>query len=330
MPVATGTNLANVTALLDAVRAELVLRNWTVRRNTLNVGTNSGELWLEKAAGDTKNGERLVVGMQRGSDVSGFHVCELRQTHLDWATASAGGANAWINVTGMNISQRPKSTHFSTGANFLRHWIITPPTAGASPADHQYCHVVAEIGSGIYRTFSFGEVIKIGTWSGGQYIEGSWIDHLESPTYTGQGYFATCDSATANEFHKGVIYNTSAPTSDKYVRLAPGRDASVTHCFGFGPRMFGEDLIDLSPAPFSGNTQRLPAQIYMAETANLNTSNITPIAQIPDVFHANIRDLDPGTVIVDDTFRFLVVPHYAKTGTNTSGNYGVLIRNPAL
>ena len=88
MPVATGTNLANVTALFDAVRAELITRNWTVQRNTLNVGANSGELWLEKAAANTKNGERIIVGMQRGADVSGAHVAELRQTHLDWATAS--------------------------------------------------------------------------------------------------------------------------------------------------------------------------------------------------------------------------------------------------
>ena len=332
MAVVTGTNRTNISDIIDQVRSDLVTnRGWTQRRNTGSVGSNNIEVWLERPAANTKNGERILVGLRPGSQFFSKDTCELRQTHLDWTASGGAGGAAWASITGMNASQTPLTTHFSTGANFLRHWIITPPDTTATPADYQYCYVVVEVATGVYRMFGFGESIKFGTWTGGQFIEGSWIEDAAASTNVGQGYFAAGDAASTREFRKGVIYcNSVVSGADKYARLAPGILSGFVATYGMGPQILGEDFIVNSPAAFSGQTQRIPAQFYMADAANSFTANLYPLCQFPDIFHCNIRDLDPGSVVVDDTFRFLVVPYYAKSGTNNSGNLGFLIRNPAL
>jgi hypothetical protein len=43
----------------------------------------------------------------------------------------------------------------------------------SSPA---YCHVVVEVDAGRYRHFGFGEIEKIGDWTGGEYCYGTFVD----------------------------------------------------------------------------------------------------------------------------------------------------------
>ena len=107
---------------------------------------------------------------------------------------------------------------------------------------------------------------------------------------------------------------------------------TLAGCRGYDPRKFGSDWMDHSPSAFSGQTQRIPGRLY---TVNVDTTGgvnyqMRPFMEGPDFFHANVRDITPGDIIVDDTERFLAIPITTKSGANNTGDWGIMIRNPDL
>jgi len=102
-------------------------------------------------------------------------------------------------------------------------------------------------------------------------------------------------------------------------------------------RSLGRDH-DINPAAYSGVALRTPiylfatrwtaAQVATAQTYADTDVKLQLLAELPDAFYCNIRDLDPGTVFDDGTDRYLVLPLYEKAALG--GNNGILLRNAAL
>jgi len=362
MGLATGTGLTNGSDVIEAVRVELTTnRGWSEIKDLGTVGANTKEVWLEMAAANTVNGERIVVGMTMESTNNMFVLggdSALTPTEMGLLDSpdraflrTIGTPNRSANnpsgnsgdtyrgvVLGSNQNAGPADAFgFDTGASYLNHWILTTDQLSPLGQRHQYCYVVVEVSTGQYVTFGFGEMIKLGAsaWTGGAFFDGTRNDTVTSLRHQ---YFLGSDMdvvvAGAN-FYPGYVLNEqnfifrndSPQLWNPWCIFAEDVD-TICNTVGYGPRKLGQDLIGLSPAPFSGQAQRVPARMYVVD--DIANHNEVPLCEAPDVFHTNIADLTPGSTLIDDGDRFLVVPYFAKSGAVSSGNLGFLVRNPDL
>lgn len=240
--------------------------------------------------------------------------------------------------------------------NYLQAWFLTPNDTGALSADQQYAYCIIETTSGFYRSFGFGEGIKLGSWDGGVFCVGNWVQD-EGMTAQGEGsdnhyigFFQTRRAQTStffgepasnfvqlkenlfgivpagytNDSNRGWMKASFGVTSGN---IPGGRNGA----FLPGWTIVGGTALKSSPSAFSGKAVRSPIRYWVHVTQDDITSDVVPLIEIPDVFATNIRDFNPGDVVLDDTERFLVVPVYTKlVRSNTTGNSGFLIRNPGL
>lgn len=370
MAVVNGTNLQNVSDVIDAIRSELVSNhNWTTLINSGTVGSNDKEVWITLDPALTKNGDRMTIGMAvKDSDTMYLTatVAALSET-----TLQASPKNPFITVVGQpNIQSEVSAENgdvyegvtlgvsdvqngspveinlFNQGANYLNHFILTPDQVSPQGTKEQYCYCCVEVSSGVWRTIAFGEGIKLagGSWDGGVFVDGSWHYTADGANEESQEHRYTfgADTRRINGSSLGYVYvrnNYSREGSSPqlwnpwaYLGEYQAVDDKIAPTAGFGPRLFGRGLINHSPSTFSGLTQRIPARVYLVgnEPTGISDVNVRPLIEFPDVFISNIRDFTPGTAIQDDSEKFLVVPFTAKSGANNSGNYGLLIRNPDL
>lgn len=368
MTVSTGTGLTNQTDVIDAVRSHLDADGWDVGFNDLNVGANTGEIWVGLDAAHTFNG----IEMHFGLTASGTDALLLNVVVTDLALAQiVGGTNSPRNsflraVGGPNISQTfpsgeigdtwqgqtltqaldsnpAKFNLFNQGGNYLRHWILTPPILTSPYLGNQemYCYVVVEVDTNVFRSFYFGEGIKLGDsgWTGGVFICGTFSDPVESESefpfgggqdfvsfsHNGQHSFVYNEQSFSYEENSPRFWNPWAQMHRASVQALPGMR-------GFDPRKFGSDWLDHSPSAFSGETQRVPGRLYIVDndTTGGQAYQIRPFMEGPDFFHANVRDITPGAIITDDTDKFLTIPITTKSGANNTGDWGIMIRNPDL
>lgn len=381
MAAVSGTNLQNVSDVIDAIRNELTTsHNWTEVINIGNVGANTKEVWISLAAANTKNGMGMLVGMRVYND----NVMQLTMSHLSAADAglTSSPRNSFLRVLGTpgtstvppgnagdtylgvvlggNTDGTPAAANlFDQGANYLNHFILTPDQVSPQGTTEQYCYCFVEVASGVWRTIGFGEGIKLGggAWTGGLFVEGSW--HLEGASYVsadifgsfgvnhhfpfggGYRYHSSTDSANDAQRRGGYIYsdqnyvylNDSPQFWNPWIYSGNRNsfdDSNIGGCTGYDPRAFGMGILRQSPSAFSGLTQRVPARMYEIQAEPGTAMNIVPLIEYPDVFHVNLRDFAPGSVVVDDGEKFLVVPYTAKSGTYVSSNYGIMVRNPSL
>lgn len=236
---------------------------------------------------------------------------------------------------------------------YVTAWFLTPDDTGATPTDHQYAYCILEVSVGVYRAFGFGEGIKLGTWDGGVFVLGNWMDPLggaQSAAHIGfctsgsqeaSGFFgaATQNIVSLKENLFGIVFTSSVGASTNnngwmnagYVvetgNQLPGRSGF------FAPSwlMVGGSVLQGSPSAFSGQAYRTPVRYWVHTAADDNEGNVAPMLEIPDVFACNLRDFNPGDTVLDDTDEFLVVPTLSKQSiTPNSGNAGFLILNNGL
>ncbi len=345
MAVVTGTGLTNVSDVIDTVRADLVTnRGWTLRRNTGSVGGNDVEVWIERPSADTVNGDQILIGL----DALSADAMNLNSSFEPWATASAGDTKAFNDFVGQPMSSTQvrmgRCDGFNTGANYLRHWILTPNDTGATPAEHQYCYAIVEVSTGVFRIFGFGEAKRIGAWTsgGGAFFDCSTIQttvQIRSVEFAG-GDTERRSAAPADPLDwNGSIYvpGPGNYATNKWVSIGKFENPTVVNeTVGNGDRGLGGDLLQLSPPAFSGQAQRLPARHYMRDSGTGQveqdppTVNIIPLCELPDVFLTTIADFDPASIVTDDDAKFLVIPMRNKTGANNSANRGLMFQNPGL
>lgn len=260
----------------------------------------------------------------------------------------------------------PNSNGFNIATPYLRHWFLTNPNFGAliagnyAAGERTYVYMLVEVDVNQFRLFGHADVIQLGTWpttAAGFYQFGAYIQNGGT---TGTPSFGVANNFAGSQNGRPGQTGTSVPggggSDGRPNQLyQPDRDGMPRpwlsgDVFSFteadnqdallsdDPRYSGRDHI-IPPASYSGVALRTP--IYLDGTRTTAAQKATSISfadtalriqrigELPDVFFCNIRDLDPATIHVDGVEKFLVVPIFEK-GDATSGNIGLLVRNPAL
>jgi hypothetical protein len=195
----------------------------------------------------------------------------------------------------------------------------------ASPA---YLHIVVEISTGIFRHFGFGEINKIGTWTGGEYVYGHWHDStVTNPlgvtdSMLLDGLFADLGAATLrpSTLHCeglpgqggtskwGVILGSRTTTISADTAGVARLD--IQGGFRGGPiaRHFGY----FNAGTTSGLMPWYPIALFYM---NRTTSFAYALGDMPDVRGMNIRYFTAGQELVIGLDTWIVFPLQQKTAT---------------
>lgn len=235
--------------------------------------------------------------------------------------------------------------------------ITSPTSASATPSEPLYFYLIVEISTGVYTQFAIGELVKLNDFSGGMFFSGNPVTRYTEPDieadsqYWLQGFSSpnVREESRTGQAPGGVWSDdwTTAGLTDAEGRgwlsfgsggTMPGAaDGSHYHASIFPHyRGNGRELIGFSPSPFSGQSERWPLVVFGAFGSDVNyntTLEHAPMGVFPDVFLADITNVDAGSVFIDDYGEiFYVVPFHTKTGSGdgSTEKWGYLIRNPAL
>lgn len=206
------------------------------------------------------------------------------------------------------------------------------PHVGYHLFGDSYCVCVAvEIVTNVFIHFSFGEIVKNGTWDGGQYVMG----HAAG----GAQYWNTILSAQhvfpfINHGDIGVGGNPQAAVGVNHMRTStngpiaglhytPGSTVNSYAATTASAGNCGLPLLTASPNTFNGRSPLVPVHVVQGSSGGVNG----PYYQMGSCSIArlvNIRDLNPKEIVNSD---WMVFPVSQKNGPNTtyisSGNYGI-------
>lgn len=342
--------------------------NWT------SAGYTNGEfIRISNAATSGNNGLYEITSRQNGTSTdSRLNIREVANGGIKDFVAGAtadvitvveergplssalGFVNTPINET---IKWNCAVAPMASVAPYLTGRLITNPTSNsATPSEPLNFIVIIQTDLGIYRQFSFGEVVKLVPFDGGLYLSGSYfdasLDNDNNHIHWLQGSAASnyTNSSNANNAPLAVY---SSDWTGAGVTNAEGRGWLLSGAYGGStlgdapthyPMMVlphylgnGKELFGYSPSGFSGQSERWPITLFGGfgnKQYTLTTvATVGPMAVIPDIFLADITNVDAYSVFQDDYGeKFLVVPMYTKSGSGVGSTekWGYLIRNPSL
>lgn len=205
-----------------------------------------------------------------------------------------------------------------------------------------YCHVVVEVDAGRYRHFGFGEIDKIGDWTGGEYAYGTFwstsVSFIDDPAsqfnhvgFDGNG------NAVGNTFggtlrvdgHSGEP-NANTVWANMYFAASVGLDrAGNARWAGQGGWHGSRELYAFGMFPISQAVAYKPLIPVPFEIINFAGSPDAAyrVGYQADVRMCNIANLDPGQIIniAGDNWYFFpyVRKQFLKNDTEESWNGGV-------
>lgn len=200
----------------------------------------------------------------------------------------------------------------------------------ASPA---YLHVVVEVSTNIFTHFGFGELRKIGTWTGGEYCYGNVHNGsgLGSSTATG-----TLDTGLLDGLFDEVSTSNSRRAATLHAEGLPGEGGSSKWAQVWGNRVgsvqtdtAGNARIDVQGGfrggPIArhfgyfnaGTTSGLMPWYPIAVFYNNRASNfVYALGEMADVRGMNIRHFAPKQEITVGSDTWVVFPWIQKTTVN--------------
>lgn len=203
-----------------------------------------------------------------------------------------------------------------------------------------YIHVVVEVSSGVYRHFGFGNLVKHGTWTGGEYVYGHhWSpSDLDNPAYASHSF--GLDGTNANA-EGATIHVEGLPEqggSEKWGVCAysssAGTDrAGQTRRTTPGGARGGFWGYQLSWFPYSSPNAYKPLMpipvVFYDQSAAPKTWRW--LGTWPDVAMVNMSSFSPGQEIsvgVGETWMVFpwVRKQYLLTNTQESWNAGIAYR----
>lgn len=199
-----------------------------------------------------------------------------------------------------------------------------------------YIHVVAETTTGTFRQFGFGELVKFGTWTGGEYAYGDKVTTVNDALATAdtgsflldgragyvvgatrtaiQPYVASlhCESlpGQAASSKWGLVWSGSTPTTNDR-----GGNSRVFVLGGFRSGMIATSFARFSASPTNGLLPMYPIQLFYR-----NSTNAYPLGYMEDVRGVNIANFVGGDEITVGADTWVLFPTLQK-GT-TAGTYG--------
>ncbi len=191
--------------------------------------------------------------------------------------------------------------------------------------------IALEVYDGVYAHTSFGEVDKLGAWTGGQFLSSNNIHSLYGVEYlfdwqqNGFVFDGGFSNATANANYIYRPFNPALNLQNDFSKWGATVDMGQrckSVALGSVSNNVIRELFDISPNTATLRTTMFP--IYCMFTRYSNTAEFHLQATIPIARILNILVLNAGD-IVDVDFR--VYPLTAKSGDTSvhpvSGNWGV-------
>jgi hypothetical protein len=285
----TGT-ATDTTDLIDKLIAFATTNGWTVNTPA------SGRVF-------TKGG--LFFGLQWG----------VSTVNVAGATGYNAGA-AWNAQPGASGTQ-PLSNDMAGPFNSYHFFTDTAP---------DYLHVVVEKTPGVYKHFMFGQLVKHGTFTGGEYIGAVYwhptnVSSVVTPNYPNNTYHALpFDGAASNApaANRSSVRADIDSKTDNWMLFQSANSYNGNHAKGaIRASTILEALQERTPNQFNQITPLLPMMIA-AERPSTVTS---PLGYVPDMRLVNVSNIDPGAVVTIAGIEWLVFPLIQKTQTfNVSGS----------
>ncbi len=325
----TSTTLEN---LMTQLSTFLVANGWTEDFFT------SGE---PGRMGLSKNG--IFVAFQwtelsDGGTLAIYHNLSNDDSASVWlSTGDSGNGNPSTSTTAFDSG---RCINQAAGAHTAYHFF----EQNASPA---YCHVVLEVDAGRYRHFGFGELEKIGDWTGGEYCYGHFWGqanvNIDNPRAGGHTFMLDGFSQAL-----GQVFQATMHVEDQ-----PEQSASEVWMLVNNPTGFpgaGADRAGNNRLPGVGGTRAGLATGYMSQFRLSQLTAFKPLLPIPvtlfnsspspdtvrlmgthpDVRIINMANLEPGETFGIAGETWFVFPwvkkQFLQNDTEESWNGGVAYR----
>jgi len=191
-------------------------------------------------------------------------------------------------------------------------------------------NVCVEIVTNVFVHFNFGELIKNGTWTGGQYVTGLDITEVSSGSLasTFSPYhtlpFDSGDVGSSVGLMTGSQGHVRVPINGPAISLSRNVGSHRAWATVFAENA-GRDLITYSPNAFNGRSVLTP--INMVQASSGDTGPYYQLGRVGNARGVNILNLNPKETVNTD---WMVFPLSQKNGPGTvyinSGNYGLAYR----
>lgn len=231
-----------------------------------------------------------------------------------------------------------RRVNFTAAGPFTKYYFF------ASDAAPYYCYVVVEVASGRFRHFGFGNLDKLGTWTGGEFVYGHvWnlgTTQIDNPVTTGHTMFldGVCTTA-ANLATVHIEGLTGMGVNDKWgvVGIAAAgtdRAGNARWALAGGGRagFWGYALGWLTSSRLNAYKPLIPMPLIWRNTATApDTWKL--LGHQPDISIVNMKHFSPGDEITVGADTWVVFPwvrkQYLLADTEESWNAGVAYKKVA-
>lgn len=273
--------------------------------------------------GTTVDGPDTIYHISKGSIYWNFMVGEHTQTithYSIYARMSFAKILTAILMKGSSatLGQRiptRMSTYRTTGP-YVKYFLYT---------DGDAVHCVLQLYTGIYTHMSFGNMIKCGTWTGGEYLTAgdhtyyaggyyySWDDMRNSAIFDGgiQRYYSGANYPTGFVRHiVGAVQNDATDFARMGAVELDNQMCKMTTCRAGG---FINDIVEFcGPIGFNARAPLFPVFVRMFEDA---TSRWILSGYVSGARSVNVEYLAAETIVENDWITF---PILQKTGGDTA------------
>lgn len=290
MPVQSGTATDPID-LLDKIRLFASTNGYTVNR------------WAEEVTDQwvlnlTKNGKYYNF-LARNTNDDILLSLSTSYSAVTWGnqTDDSAGINVHINAISGPF---PGYDFFVTGSAF---------------------HCVIEAATGVYRHLNFGELIKYGSYTGGEYICGHYWhtspSYIDIPRSGGH-------SVGFSDYYSNQTYARGGVVRADHTGLSPnwaifgdqdGGDRAIGNIWGFT----NTHLLSNSPNAINEVTPLLPIRIYVNDTSN----TYFKIGEVQSMRCCKMSNINPEEVILANWKIFPVCAKNGATDQYNSGEYGI-------
>jgi len=267
-----------------------------------------------------------------------------------WDAVATTGGIAIFQALGFTMGNTPGNHPNDSGSGLISGTPISsqrrldrigngPFTAYHFFAGSVFLHVALEYAPGLYRHCSFGELVKNGTWTGGEYCAGhTWAGDPDSPANPSHCVLVDWRSQLSN-LEGATVHVEGMPgeggTSKWGVVIdstTVGNDragiARVTCLGGLRDGFLFNALHFIRSNPGNGFVSMAPLQVYYRRL--LSPEQWFKLGTIPGMRGINIHFINPAEAftIGADTWRCFpyVRKQFLQLNTDESGNWGIAYR----
>lgn len=249
---------------------------------------------------------------------------------------STGDSGAGVRSTSPSAFDTGRSCNLIAGPHAAYHFF----EQDSGPA---YCHIVLEVDTNRFRHFGFGELEKIGDWTGGEYCYGHFwaqaISQIDSPINAGHAFLLDGNSGVSIN-GKATIHVEDQPESGTIWGAVGGRQPfPMSNDPAGNPRLpviggsrggiVAPVMSQFRSSQLTAFKPLLPQPVLVADTTG-SPDTYRLLGTHPDSRIINIANLDPGEIFLvagESWFAFpWVRKQFLQNNTEESWNGGVAYR----